>query len=430
MAIKRISIGPGEIAGYFSRLQSGFNAASVDCEHFVMNSNKFAYNESDYFLKAVFNEINRLREKDLRYIHSLLWLFELITRFAVLAYALIRCDVFIFSGFESFFRFYELPLLKFFGKKVLVVYLGSDSRPPIFSGKHLDDVSEVADYDKIYVETTIMVEKIRRVEKYADIIICHTATAQFFKRDFVRFISVGMPIEIGEFVQGDFRPNSNSVRILHAPSRPIAKGSEVFRRIIKELQTEGYLIEFVELIGVPNTVVLQELQNCDFVLDELYSDTPLAMLATEAAYYGKPVVVGGDYAVQFGIDNPDLIIPPSLYVEPKDIKQAIRKMIDNVQFRIDLGLQAKNFISDRWNSVKVAENYLRLIDGDIPESWVCSPSKLAFYFGWGLSKDNWRHQVGEYVDLFGSNALQLNHNPLLRNAVLSEIDGSKVVNAE
>lgn len=59
-----------------------------------------------------------------------------------------------------------------------------------------------------------------------------------------------------------------------------------------------------------NATVLQELQQCDFVIDELYSDVPLAMLATEAAIFGKPVIVGGYYSNNFSPENPDSQIPP------------------------------------------------------------------------------------------------------------------------
>lgn len=425
MAISRISIGPGEVAGYFSRLKAGFDELGVPCEHIVLSANKFSYQESDYFLKEAFLHVAPLRKSKNSLIRRFGWSLEICVRLAVLLYSLVRFDVFIFAGFGSFFRFYELPLLKLFGKKIIVVYFGSDARPPLFSGRHLDDVDGFVDSVSAHVETARLVKQIQKVEQYADVIINHTATAQFFSRSFVRFVATGMPIDSSNASAPDTVEESKTIRILHAPSRPLAKGSLVFRQILDELRKEGYTIDFVELIGVPNSVVLQELQNCHFVVDELYSDVPLAMLATEAAQFGKPVVVGGYYADQFKIDNPDPELPPSLYVDPVDIKQAIRKMINDTEFRLTLGKQAQDFIQNNWGTRKVAENYLRLIDGDIPKNWVCSPMELHYYWGWGLSKENWRKQVVEYVSRLGSDALMLNHNSKLKQRVLDEIQQDK-----
>lgn len=422
MAIRRVSIGPGEVAGYFSRLKAGLEGLGVPCEHFVLSENQFSYAESAYFLQHFYQKIPPIRNSKNRLIKVLGWVAEITVRFLVLVYATIRCDVFVFSGFGSFLWFHELFLLRLFRKKIIVVFLGSDARPPYFSGRHLDDAGQYASSAQAFKEARSMYKKIQRLEKFADVIINHTATAQFFCRPFVRFAAVGMPIQIT--INNKNKSESSHtqpIRILHAPSRPKAKGSSIFRQSIDELRDEGYVIDFVELIGVSNATVLQELQQCDFVIDELYSDVPLAMLATEAAIFGKPVIVGGYYSNNFSPENPDSQIPPSLYVEPNQIKGAIKNLIEDVDLRKLLGEQAFEFVSTNWNSRKVAGNYLRLIGGDIPKHWISNPMDLNYCFGWGLSKENWRKQVGEYVAQLGDDALMLNHNPILKQKVLDEL---------
>lgn len=419
--MRRISIGPGEVAGYFSRLKAGFDGLGVPCEHFVLGENKFGYAEGNYFLRGAYRRVAGLRSDSSRILRLLGLLADSVIRTIILIYAIARCDVFIFSGFGSFFRFHELWLLKLLGKKVLVVYLGSDARPPIFSGRHLDDTGSRPDSKAMLAEMSHRARLIRRVERYATLVINHTATAQFFAKEFVRLNAVGTPIgDIGEApVQNS--GNKGAVRILHAPSRPRAKGSDYFRQIIDELRLEGYSIELVELVGVPNSVVLHELQLCDFVLDELYSDVPLAMLGTEAALFGKPVIAGGYYAAQYKIDNPDPELPPALYVEPENIKDAVRKLIDGPDYRLSLGKQANEFVRRRWDVRTIAGNYLRLIEGKFPQEWRCSPDGLSYYWGWGLSKESWRRQVGEYVGAEGEDALLLNQHSRLKQMVLDEI---------
>lgn len=421
MAVRRISMGPGEVAGYFSRLKAGFDGLGVPCEHFVLGENKFGYAEGDYFLRGAYRRVAGMRSNNSRILRLLGLLADSVIRTIILAYAIARCDVFIFSGFGSFFRFHELWLLKLLGKKVLVVYLGSDARPPVFSGRHLDDTGSRPDSKAMLAEMSHRARLIRRVERHATLVINHTATTQFFAKEFVRLNAVGMPIgDTGE-VSVKTSDNKGPVRILHAPSRPRAKGSDYFRKIIDELRLEGYSIKLVELVGVPNSVVLHELQLCDFVLDELYSDVPLAMLGTEAALFGKPVIAGGYYAAQYNTDNPDPELPPALYVEPENIKGAVRKLIDDPDYRLSLGRQANEFVRKRWDVRAVAGNYLQLIEGRFPQEWRCSPDGLFYYWGWGLSKENWRRQVGEYVEAEGEAALLLNRNPRLKQMVLDEI---------
>lgn len=425
---RRISIGPGEVAGYFSRLKNGFVKSGQPCEHFVLTEHIYGYSKPNFFLSSVYRLISRFNKYESNIFRRVVWLVEKIFRVIVLFYAIVRCDVFIFSGSATFFRFYELPLLKLFRKKLIFVYLGSDARPPYLSGRYLDDAGALKDSISLRIEVFEMKKAIKKVEKYADFIINHTATAQFFQKDFVKFHSVGVPVEFGfglmqqtEELKTGLSGTPNSIRILHAPSRPLAKGSNIFKAIIGELRLEGFLIDYIELRGVSNSDVLRELADCDFVIDELYSDVPMAVLATEAARFRKPVVVGSYYAKEYFDDNSLETYPPALFVNPKEIKPSIRKMIVDKEFRLALGEQAYNFVKRNWESSIVARNYLRLIDNDIPTEWIGNPKEFNYLWGWGLSRDNWMKQVSMYVEQQGIDALLLDHNTRLSANILQEL---------
>jgi glycosyltransferase involved in cell wall biosynthesis len=421
VSVQRISIGPGDVAGYFSRLKTGFDALGVPCEHFAWGENKFSYDTGNYFLKSAYYQACSIRKSRHMSIRLIGRLFNMGIKLACLIYAVIRFDVFIFTGSSTFLIFRELWLLKLLKKKIIVVYFGSDARPPIFSGRHLDDLGNYVSSDGAKRETQSLRGNIQRVEKYSDFVINHTATAQMFSLPFIRWAAVGMPIpKLGNSIEISCK-KTTAVRIVHAPSRPKAKGSDVFRRVINELRQEGYSIEFIELNGVSNATVLQELQKCDLVVDELYSDTPMAMLATEAAMLGKPVVVGGYYAKQFYLDNPDEASPPSIYVEPSEIKSAIEKLIQDVDFRRRKGAQAKVFVSTYWSAENVAQNYLRLIKGDFPRNWISKPEELDYCYGWGLSRESWRRQVKQYIAECGIESLYFEQNRKLVDRVMNEV---------
>jgi len=424
VSVNRISIGPGEIAGYFGGLKKGFDEIGIASEHFILESHHFDYDHSGSFMSKKAEWTAGLQRSNTRVLSIMGRCLNLGVRILMLVYAIIRCDVFIFSGFLTFLGFYELPLLRLLKKKIVFVYLGSDARPAYISGRHLDIGDGEFDSRDVKVTTGRKAWQIKRVEKYADVIINHTATTQLFNRPFVRLNALGNPINISSRVTAGFTEqdyNNECTRIVHAPSSPVAKGNPVIKQIIQELKQEGYKINFVELLGVTNREVLEELQQCDFIIDELYSDVPLAMLATEAAFFGKPCVVGGYYAELYKKDNPDIELPPSLYVKPENIKGAIVKLIEDKGYRIQLGKKAQDFINMHWQPHLVAENYYRLLIDDFPKSWECSPLALHNYWGWGLSTENWHKQMYKYVDSMGESALFLDHHPSLKKNILSEV---------
>lgn len=420
----RIFIGLGDVAGYFSNLRYGFEQINIKADHFLLSENNFSYNNPDYFLKSFYSKICNLRKSRNFFLKNIGKILEALTRFAVLIYSLIHYDVFIFPGNGSFFSFYELALIKFFSKKVIIVYLGSDARYPLFSGRYLDDVGTDLNPQDMAREILNLKSKLMRAEKYADLIVSHTSTAQMLTKKYIRLIPVGLPININCYKSSQCNAgvkNPTMIKILHAPSRPLAKGSLVFKKLIDELRNEGYQIDYLVLSGVSNAVVMKELESCDFVIDELYSDVPLGMLATEAAIFAKPTIVGGLYDLGCKLDNKDFEMPPSLYVSPQNIKNAIRKMIEDHNFRINLGNSAREFVIKNWDSTKVADNFLQLIQNDFPASWLCDAENSNYYWGWGLSEENWRTQVNSYVSAMGVDKLELNHKPILKNAVLKEI---------
>lgn len=416
----RIAIGPGEVAGYFSSLKSGFDALGIECEHFLLTPSKFRYREHRYFLDTACARALKLRASRWRPVRLIGLAYALLLRIAIFIYAIAKYDTFIFNGSWSFYKFYDLPILKLLNKKVIVIFLGSDARPPIFCGRHLDDDGDLVDPAAALVETRTIHDKARRIERFADCIVNHTATDQFFTRPYVRFAAIGLPISP---IDGAAPTRSGrGVKIVHAPSRPLAKGSHVFRQVIDELRGEGFEIEFVELVGVTNARVLEELSSCDFILDELYSDTPMAMFATEAAMFGKPTVVGGYYSEDYDRHNPGGPRPPSLFVRPDSIKPAVRRLIEDAEFRQALGESARDFVRHEWNAMAVASRLLQVVEDRAPSDWIVRPAQEDGYiWGWGLSEAYWHQQVRKYVEHNDIDGLLLGHNPRLVDKIRAEL---------
>lgn len=425
--MRRISIGPGEVAGYMGQLRSGFEALGIPCEHFMfIPPHQYSYPTTSYFLRGTYERIARLSGAG-RVGHYLYWVLEKCIRMIALFYAILRYDTFIFMGLGSFFRFLELPLLRALGKCVIVIYLGSDARPPYLSGRHLDDKRGKFDPVQVGLEARQIEKLIRRAEKNASVIVSHTGTAQFLRKPFVRLCAVGIPMQkdIGDVIKAALaEPQCEAdapLRILHAPSRPIAKGTLEFREVVERLKAEGARIELTELSGVPNHEVLSRLARCDMVLDELYSDLPLATLAAEAALFGKPVIVGSLYR-DFYRDNPDFCEDPetdspTFFIDPNDLEATVRRVVADPALRKMKGEQARAFLETRWTARAVSANYLRLAEGNAPESWKADPANIDYIGGWGLSRQNWRRQLRTYLDRVGIEGIFLDARPDLKQRI-------------
>jgi len=266
--------------------------------------------------------------------------------------------------------------------------------------------------------------QINIIENNVDIFINAPAQAQLNKKKFISLSYIGIPIEFescNEESEAKAYDEDNKVRILHAASTVGCRGTKQFRQCIIELQKK-YEIEYVELTGVPNSKVIEEIIKCDFVLDELWSDMPLATFASEAAYYGKPAIVCGYFSEYYRKYYPRGSCPPSMFVLPKDLYCAVEKMICNQELREELGYKAKKFVRKYMNSKAVARRFYKAINGEIDDIWIIDPLEIGYIEGYGVDKEMQKKIVKEMYDKCGIEKMGTKGNPLLTERILNMIN--------
>lgn len=313
----------------------------------------------------------------------------------------------------------ELRLFKLARKKVVFIYLGSDARPPYIDGGVMPLELDASAVDYIVSLANKTLKKICTQERYASYIVNSPASAQFQSRRFVNWFSIGVPLNVQRAsVSVAQIDEDRAVRILHSPSSVDAKGTLVIEKIVDGLRAKGYRIDFIKLAGVSNSVVHEQLMQCDFVVDQVYSDSPMAVFAAEAACFGKAAVVAGYFAsfVSEFIHQED--VPPSLFILPDELSEAIERMIVDVRFREDLARRANKFVTERWAPEEVARRYLRLFDDDVPESWYCSPSSLSYLGGWGAPRTRIQNLASLISKRHGFSVFGLDDKPLLKSQLL------------
>lgn len=416
----RVFIGLREVAGFCGNLQRGFHALGVSCTFLDLGGTVFKHGtgRNPWWVRTMAGLATRFGAAFSRnFVLRFIWLttFQNIFSAVALCIALFRYDVFIMVGNSTFLYFLEVPLLRLLGKRVIYVFLGSDSRPLYLNGYAFKGKGNVR---LVRIMTRVQQAVVRFIERSAHACVNHPPQAYFHQRPFASVLHMGLPYAGPSKEPGPTADEGRPVRIIHIPSKAGPKGSDRFRAIIERLK-EKYAIDYVEMTGIPHAQVLETIAGADMALDEFFSDTPMAVFATECAFHGVPVVVGGYYSEYMAADHPGLPLPPSMFVVPDEVEQAIERLIIDREKRTALGSEAFNYVTAHWTAEQVAAKYLRIIEGDIPKEWMYDPYQLKYIHGAGLHEDELKENIRLFTQNGKTSSLALDDKPYLRNALMA-----------
>jgi glycosyltransferase involved in cell wall biosynthesis len=430
----RILVSPVEIAGYYRNLCEGFRKLGVSYDFVTIADHPFGYagETCNPILLRIVRWLKRFQDNP-KYPFAIRAFCALPIEFLRVIWAIgivWRYDVFIFGfGQTLVLNNLDLPLLKLMGKTVICnLGHGSEARPSYINGAYLGKDGKV---EPSLARLSRLAKKQRkrvlRFERHASILVgAPYSTTQFALKRMVNWFALGVPFDGPLDDSPDHEPSQgikaaiekSAVKILHAPSRPTLKGTKLIIDAVDELRRKGYEIDLTLLQGRPFSDVILELAKCDFVVDQVYSDTPMATFAAEAAWFGKPAVVGGYGLDRIGMHIPDSMMPISKTCHPDFIQLAIEELIVDRDRRELLGEEARKFVCEKWSTVNVAKRYIRLIEFDIPDHWWLEPSSVVYFEGCGQSEACSKKNIQLLVERYGQKSLQLFNRPALERAFL------------
>ncbi len=412
-----------EVTGFYGRLTTALRELGVDAVHVKFSRHRFRYADAPGVPAGIrFALWCRRRRASQRTLPVRIGsrAIQALASVAILAWAVVRFDVFVFGFATTFLRLAELPLLRLLRKRVVFVFHGSDARPPYMNGAVTRAPWNAAD---VIERTRAMKRRLERIERYADAVIADPTYCQLLEGPVIVRTMIGRPMSTAPPpIPGTGQ--EGRVRVLHAPSDPIDKGTGEIRRIFSRLRARGHDVELVEIDGLPNSVVLDEIARCDFVADQLYSDIPMATLATEAALFGKPALVGGYAADCYRAEIPEETVPLAMFVHPDDFEAAAERLVSDREWRARLGRAAREYVALRCSPPDVARRFLRVVSGDVPDDWLYDPALLRYTHGHGLTDAQVRDLVRTVVDAGGVAALQVRDKPDLERSLLELARGA------
>jgi hypothetical protein len=144
--------------------------------------------------------------------------------------------------------------------------------------------------------------------------------------------------------------------VLHAPSVPEAKGTDIVLNVIKELKEEGLEFEFRLIEKMPNKELRDLLTDSDIVVDELYSAT-VGGLSAEAMATGNAVLVRymSDYCkVPAGC--------PAINVNKFTLKDNLRQIILDIDRRKNLADLGRPYVENANDHIKICKDLLSWLE--------------------------------------------------------------------
>lgn len=426
VAPRRVFVGPTEVAGIVHGLVSGFSQSGIASEAVLEAAHPFGYGSSaggPVLTRWWLRTGTWARRVPWRrpVVKALAAALHLLLAWPVLAWALLRFDAFVFTYGRSITNTrLELWLLRWLQRPVVVFFVGSDARPPYINGSMPGD-----DAARLARDTRRTKLRVLRFERGGAVCVNAPATSQFHQSPVVNWFAIGFPRDA---VDREARPPAPPspgapLRVVHSPSNPVVKGTTAIQAAVNALRARGVPIELATLSGLDNTQVLAALRNCDLVLDQLYSDTPMAGLATEAAQLGKPALVGGYFAAGMPAALQGAAVPPSRFVVPEAFEAALEAMVRDRPLLAALGADAQRFVDTHWACAAVAARVLQLLAGKVPAAWLFDPNQVHYLEGCGLAADAARGRVRRLLAHGGAQALQLADKPALQAAFIAWAEG-------
>ena len=408
-------MGIHEICGHYKNLETGLRKAGnladfisleIDNIHYGANKNKSLL----VYYWRYFSKCRSITPRKEFFKKSYFVAISTLFNSLMVIKTILKYDVLLFAyGITFTNTAIELFLYKTFGKRLIFMFHGSDSRPPYISIKNK---SGDINYSDLCRQTEQMKKNINRIEKYADLTINWGPTAHFHEKKFINCSSLGYPINLEPIF---INPTKNKeIKILHCPSDTGFKGSDVILEALDNIANRGIKFKLTLLTNVPNEKIIEAIKETDFVIDSLYSDISLGTWGIEAASFGKPTVLAGYLHDTVGkYFSSTKSISPACYVHPNNIEEGIEKMITNHKYRNEMAKNAYNYMNEQHGSLSnVVNNYLRLFNNDIPDEWWFDPNNIDYIYG-DIPELKLKEIILSLIEKHGLKSLQLKDKPLL-----------------
>jgi glycosyltransferase involved in cell wall biosynthesis len=239
-----------------------------------------------------------------------------------------------------------IKYLKANNKKIITLFLGSDIRDyQLFKKKfNISHWSFSEELNQPGGEGKL--KKLRLHEKYSDAIFSVPDQSILAERS---YFHLKIPMEIDRFKFNI--PKNDEPVIIHAPSKPEIKGTDLIINTMEELKKEGLNFKFKLIRGMSHDMLMAELLNADILVDEIVLHGP-GFLSFEAMLSGCAV------ATKYLDNSPPCFKPPIFNINEYNIKDRLRELINDKELITNLAIEGRNYTIKNNCHKKVAKEIL------------------------------------------------------------------------
>lgn len=161
------------------------------------------------------------------------------------------------------------------------------------------------------------------------------------------------PIDLNKFSYVGTTNHPDPITIVHAPSHRKSKGTDIIINAVKELQSEGYQINFVLVEGMPPEQAMEIYRTSDIVVDQVNPQIGFyGLVSIENMALGKPVLCSINKEYEYYLH--DL---PIVSVQPEDLKDRLRVLNEDASLRYSLGKEGRLYVEKYHDAKNIKYKY-------------------------------------------------------------------------
>ena len=247
-----------------------------------------------------------------------------------------------YYGTTLFPKQIDLPLYKFFKKKVIMEYLGYDVQLYQYSIEkyEITNVKYYYPHDISIKADKIKIARLKSESRYLDKqLVCAPSYTEFVTGSSI----LPLALDLKKYRFSPKEPPGKEIVILHAPTSRGNKGTSFIINAIDKLKDEGYKIRLLLIENVTHDELKQKYIACDLYVEEIihgwYGTTSI-----EAMALGRPTIcfIRESYYehINFGEDI------PVINAEPSSIYEVLKRTIDEKHLFPEIGKKSRLFVEN------------------------------------------------------------------------------------
>ncbi len=197
----------------------------------------------------------------------------------------------IYNSYARLFELRDLPILKKAGKVIAVTWQGDDARQWDYCREHFR-FTHATEMEPVYLrkaQDNGVRKHIAAFSRYADIFYALNPDLMHVLPERTQFFPYAHP-NLNDWQFCGVETNGlRPLRVIHAPSNPLIKGTRFIEDALETLRREGLVFEYIKVQGMANDEARRVYETADLLIDQLLAGW-YGGLSGELMALGKPVI--------------------------------------------------------------------------------------------------------------------------------------------